>query len=399
MQKIDVKDHDWLTAEPLSEIMKCIAAYGGEVRVVGGAVRDILLGRQVRDVDLAVNLPPDETQDILEKSGYRIVPTGVKYGTIMVLADGQSFEMTSLRRDIKTDGRHAHVTYTQDWQEDAQRRDFTINALYLDAAGQIYDYVDGLADIDKKLLRFIGKPQDRIQEDILRILRYFRFLSELGDAVALDQEALTVCGDLAHLLPDLSAERIWQELSRMLVGKAAMRAVRLMRDGGLWQHFLPSATNFKRYESLMWHGVCSPVLCMAALIASVEDDLLSRLRLSKKEAKLLTQYVDLVPVIKDTSTPYAIRQMIYDEGTQAVRGALLLAMADGDKIKENLLPVIDVWECPVFPLRGKDIQAMGIQEGPEIGGVLSMIETWWREDDFQSSRDDCLERLKELNGG
>ncbi|HBM90534.1 MAG TPA: CCA tRNA nucleotidyltransferase [Rhodospirillaceae bacterium] len=398
--KLDPDKQNWIKEPALVSIMKTIASHGGEARFVGGAVRDSLLRRAVQDVDLAVNMPPDVVSDILVKAGFKIVPIGIEHGTIMVVANKKSFEITSLRQDHQTDGRHAVVSFTTDWQQDAKRRDFTMNALYADASGEIYDYFDGLSDIKARHLRFIGRAQDRIDEDHLRILRYFRFLSQFGEPLLVDQEALAACRAKAKLIPTLSAERLWKELSCLLLGSAVGTTVSLMQENGIFASFLPQITDIGRFEDFLLlekkHTTPNVVRRLACLLKKDHAATAVTLRLSRKEKEHLIGCSQILPVLRDVDTASVLRQYLYDTGKEIVTSALLILMAEGDREKETLFSTLDEWENPVFPLNGKNLLELGLSQGPEMGALLKSVETWWRGQDFRPLHKNCFEKAKSL---
>ena len=369
----------------------------GEARVVGGAVRDVWVGRKVGDIDLATTLPPERVMEILAKAGIKTAPTGLAHGTITAIIDHIGYEITTLRRDVETDGRHAQIAFTDDWREDAARRDFTMNALYIDAEGRLYDYFDGAADAEKGRVRFIGDARARIREDVLRILRFFRFYAFFGKGEA-EKEAVAACFELAPMIPHLSAERIARETAKLLTAENPLGAWRLMVESGVTQHFLPEASRLARLRDLLEtekrHRV-APVawVRLAALVPQEEKIAVSiaeRLRLSKREAEVLRVLALLPSMLR--GKPAALRGAIHDYGVEACRAAILL---NGENIGENF-GVIDAWENPVFPIKGEDIVRLGIPAGPRIGEILRGVETWWREGDFRADRKACLEQARRV---
>ncbi|MDD3183130.1 MAG: CCA tRNA nucleotidyltransferase [Alphaproteobacteria bacterium] len=399
---LDPSQHPWMRRAGLVFILQAIKSEGGEARVVGGAVRDALLGRDVHDIDLAVNLTPDHVSQILFAAGLKVVPTGLAHGTLTVVADHKGYEITTLRRDIMPDGRRTKVAFTKDWATDAARRDFTFNALYLDAHGHITDYFDGLGDLAKRHVRFIGRPCERIREDVLRILRLFRFYAQIGGPdhpASIDSESLAACYELAHLLPNLSAERIGREITRLLAMQNPLPACLLMKQGQVLHHILPELTRVDRLEKLLRNepvqGERSVMCRLASLIDGDGTLVASRLRLSKADTKHLDV---LCRVLKEWHivTAFDVRQKIYEYGADITRDALLLLTVDRQIPFNTFLSIIEVWETPTFPLKGKDIQLLGIKNGPQIGHLLKQAEIWWREHDFTLSKSDCLEYVKSV---
>ena len=347
----------------------------GPVRIVGGAVRDTLLGKPVFDVDLATPLPPEEVILRIRESGMKAVPTGLKHGTITaVLASGQPIEVTTLRRDVATDGRHADVAFTDDWREDATRRDFTINALYADpVTGEVFDYVGGRADLAAGRVRFIGDPYQRIAEDHLRILRYFRFHARFGKA--LDEEGLAACAARANDLMALSRERIASELLRTIVAPAAVPVLTTMIAHGVLRPVLPEideagvarlaalATGEARYDVEP-----DAMRRLAALVPFESADAVgARLRLSKADRKRL------VAATGGTGHEGALA-LAYRVGRVSAIDRLLLSGADPS-------PTID-WTAPRLPIGGGALVERGLDKGPQVAMALRAIETRWISEGF-----------------
>ena len=349
----------------------------GPVRIVGGAVRDTLLGKPVFDVDLATPLPPEEVILRIREGGMKAVPTGLKHGTITaVLASGQPIEVTTLRRDVATDGRHADVAFTDDWREDATRRDFTINALYADpVTGEVFDYVGGRVDLAAGRVRFIGDPYQRIAEDHLRILRYFRFHARFGKA--LDEEGLAACAACANDLMALSRERIASELLRTIVGPAAVPVLTTMIAHGVLRPVLPEideagvarlaalATGEARFD------VEPDAMRRLAALVPVEsaEAVGARLRLSKADRKRL---------LAATGGPghEGALALAYRFGRVSAIDRLLLSGVDPS-------PAID-WTAPRLPIGGGALVERGLDKGPEVATALRAIETRWISEGFPS---------------
>ena len=328
----------WLRDAGLVRLQEILRRGGAEARVVGGAVRDALLGRTVGDLDLAVNVPPEQVMALLTAAGIKVVPTGLAYGTVTAVVDGVGYELTSVRRDVATEGRRAVVAFTDDWRADAMRRDFTMNALFVDAAGKLYDYVDGRRDLAARCVRFIGDPVQRIDEDVLRILRFFRFLATVG-AGGTDLAALAACRARAALLPRLSAERVGNEIRKLLAAPDPMPAWRLMEETGVLAFVVPEAVRLGRLEKLrgvaQQHAVRPDVItCLAALLPeeeSVGSVVVHRLRLSKREEALLQKLLRLPQGLRGNLDPVSFRRFLYAEGVEACAAALLLCAAAGPR--------------------------------------------------------------------
>jgi len=311
--------------------------------------------------------------------------------------------MTSLRRDVVTDGRHAQVAYTDDWREDAARRDFTINALYMDRDGQVTDFFGGLDDLAARRVRFVGAPEERIREDVLRILRYFRFLAQIGGAEpdSIDTESLRACRMGAPLMLSLSGERLWRELAKWLAGENPVPALRLAVAYDIFKTVLPSLENVDLLAALIpveqRLDSPSPVRRLAALCVDDGVSLAVRLRLSKNETRRLTMIQAGRPVMNNVGDPLAFRQLIYALGQEVALDLLLLELASGRLEKDPLIRVWREWEKPVFPLKGKDVLALGLNQGPQVGALLKRVEEWWQSKDFKPDQAACLAFVRKLN--
>lgn len=397
-------EHPWLAAQGPKAIWAAVKAAGGEARVVGGAVRDALLGLPVEDIDFACTLPPEAVTQALEKAGIKVVPTGIDHGTVTAVVAGRGYEITTLRHDVETTGRHAKVAFTDDWQADAQRRDFTFNALYVDEAGQIYDFTNGRADLAAGCLRFIGDPEARIQEDVLRILRFFRFLAQMtqdeGGSFTPDAKALTACKELAPLLSTLSAERVWKEISRLLCAADPLPSLRLMVKSDVLSHILPEAVSLDKLTHLVsveksHNQQTHAVRRLAALVEDDGEAIARRLRLSRAETAALLWCRNIPMAFHVADEPRSRSVLLYDYGKEPVRDAVLLLMAEGRIEKGELfLAQLETWEKPVFPILGKDLLALGLKPGPRVGRVLSHVEQWWIDKEFAPTHAECLAMAK-----
>jgi poly(A) polymerase len=401
--RLDLKQHAWLKAKPLARIMDAISPQG-EARVVGGAVRDALLGHEPHEIDLAVNLPPEKVMELLEKAGIKCVPTGIDHGTVTAVVDHQGYEITSLRQDVETDGRRAKVAFTDDWQADAARRDFTMNALYADRDGKLYDYFDGQKDLAAGHLRFIGDAEARIKEDVLRILRFFRFYAWFGKGEA-DKTALAACRELKGLIPQLSAERVWRETVKLLTAENPLPAWKLMVSTGVLTECLPEAANIARLEALLkaeakYEMPPSHLVRLAALLPqdkNAAEKFAARLKLSNREAEKIAVLAPLPALLRGKLDPIPFRRALYEYGADAARDAALLVGADN--VSLDLEPVLEIamaWERPSFPVTGSDLLKMGAKPGPKMGEVLKATEEWWMAQDFRPSREECLAQVKSL---
>ncbi|MGN6820414.1 MAG: CCA tRNA nucleotidyltransferase [Sphingomonas sp.] len=366
-------------------LARLVAALGpGDARIVGGAVRDTLLGIETADVDLATPHDPRTVIARLEAAGIKAVPTGIEHGTITAVSSDEVYEVTTLRRDVTTDGRRATVAFTDDWREDAARRDFTINALYADpATGELYDYFDGIADLEARRVRFIGDPYRRIAEDHLRILRFFRFLARFGDEA--DAEGLNACTDRANDLMALSRERIANELLRLLVAPKAVDVVQLMLDRGIFTPVLPEVdtAGVSRLRRLASYEILNidpdPIRRLAALLPQdpVAVELVaSRLKLSNAQRKRLVTAVSPLPEVHDEADAWR-EKLAYRIGIESAIDQLLL---HGSAVAAARLK--DMNEVPRFPVKGGDLIARGLSKGPDVAKALRRIEDRWVAEGF-----------------
>ena len=401
---------DWMTAPETRAVIGALEAAGGEgcARFVGGCVRNAILERPIDDIDIATQLEPPQVMQALKAAGLRFVPTGVEHGTITAIAAGRPFEVTTLRRDVATDGRRAVVAFTRDWAEDAERRDFRLNALYLDAQGGLYDPVgQGLQDARAGRIVFVGDPQQRIREDYLRILRFFRFRAWYGRG-EIDAEGLDACAALKDGLSQLSAERVSKELLKLLAAEDPREAVELMAQTGVLQAVLPDADDLGRFARLVGIerevlGAGDAELRLAALLPSDPAIALSeaaRLRLSKAQRGRRGGGQAPEPALAPDLSAQAVRGLLYRQGAAAFRDRAKLAWAARpDPWSEAqawlaLLAQADGWTAPRFPLTGQDAAAAGLKPGPAMGAALRAAEAYWVGEDFRPTREDLLSRLK-----
>lgn len=392
----------WMHEGPAAMVMRALTAEGDAARFVGGCVRDALVGRPIRDIDIATPLSPQRVTELLNKAGLKAVPTGIEHGTITAVAEGKGVEVTTLRLDVETDGRRAKVAFTDDWQADAARRDLTINALSADASGKVHDYFDGLEDLATGRVRFVGDATQRIQEDYLRLLRFFRFHADYA-AGALDAAAVAAAKALAPNLKSLSGERLRQETLRLLVARRGPEVYGEMLSLGIVQHFLPWSTTLDRLRAVaeleQRHGLePDAVRRLAALtMTGCGRQVAEKLKLSRAEGERIMA-LDAPRAPFDAATPESVRREIYKWGNAGALDRLLLdwpAAEDGAKGRAALA-LIAAWKRPHFPLKGADLVKFGVTQGPRVGEVLTRVEDWWIAADFRPDRAACLAQAKAL---
>jgi poly(A) polymerase len=400
--RIDPKQHAWMTAPETAAVMAALV----EARFVGGAVRNALLGVPVTDIDIAVPMPPAETVARLKAAGIRTIPTGIEHGTVTAVAGHHAFEVTSLRRDVETDGRRATIAFTDDWAEDAARRDFTINALYAASDGEIFDYATGMEDLIAGKVRFMGDAATRIAEDYLRILRLFRFHAWYGKG-DLDETALRPAAAARRKLASLSAERIAKEMLRLLQAPWPGPVLRVMAATGILAEVLPGDLDLARLERLCeldMEGLLVPdaVLRLAALLKSQDAGTVAeRLKMSNADrARLAAALQDGERIASHLKAP-DVRRLLYGLGPAVFRDRVRLAWAAAPRSQpaiawRMLLAMADSFERPRFPLSGHDVIAAGVPEGESVGKVLAALEADWLASDFLLSEAELRDRLAAL---
>ena len=392
----------WLDEVPTQRLLRALAEAGIDARFVGGCVRDALLYLETGDIDIATPALPEQVMTVLSTAKIKAVPTGLAHGTVTAVMPPRVFEITTLRRDVETFGRHARVAFDAGWAEDAARRDFTINAIYLAPDGTLDDPVGGRADLAARRVRFVGDPATRIAEDVLRVLRYYRFEARFGAGDG-DAAARAACRDAVGKLATLSAERVVRELLRLIVGPDPVRVLTMMRDDGVLTALLPEATRLDRLAALLPLAAADDaILRLAALLevdAAGAKAVAARLRLSTAEAKRLAGLAAPRP-LDPQADPKAWRLALYRLGEERYGDLALLLAADG-RLKpatlRRMLDLAETWEIPVFPLGGDDVTALGIAPGPRVGQLLAAVRRWWEEGDFAANRDACLARLEALS--
>lgn len=399
---------DWLGTPALQRVFDAIEQDGDELRAVGGAVRNSLIGEPVMDVDLCTTALPQQVMQRAEKAGLKAIPTGIDHGTVTVVSSGEAFEITTLREDVETFGRHAVVRFGRDWTHDAARRDFTLNALYCAADGTLHDPLGGLADCLARRVRFIGDASQRIREDYLRILRFFRMHASYGRG-DLDAEGLSASIALRDGLRQLSAERIGTELKRMVTTAGAAPVVHLMEDSGILEIVTGGVARLADFEALkhlqpdLPEAAAAPV-CLAALFGFGADDLerlAERLRLSNAERERMVrarQAADHIVAAPDAQR--IVKALLVDEGVATAADGLALAAAmlrargeDEGKLAAARALLTD-WTVPVFPVTGRDLIELGLEKGPALGAELARLRTAWADSDYTASRSDLLALIR-----
>ncbi len=404
----------WMTAPETAAVFDALEAEGGAgcARFVGGCVRNALVGRPIDDIDIATTLTPERVVMALKAAGLGAVPTGIEHGTVTAISRRKPHEITTLRRDVTTDGRRATVAFTDDWAEDARRRDFTLNALYANRDGTIFDPTgQGVADARAGRIVFVGAPEQRLAEDHLRNLRFFRFLAWFGKGVP-DAAALAACAALKDQVEGLSAERVSKELLKLLAADDPRAAVARMAEAGVLGVILKVSANLARFDAMVEIESdllfeTDPVLRLAALLP---DDQLAarrfaeRLRLSNADRDRLQAALSLTPVLKSWMSPREIRREIYRSDLPTFRDRAKLAWAASPRSAttmqwRGLIALAEGWVVPTFPLTGDDVIKAGTPKGPLVGQVLAEVEDWWIDHDFLDDPMSAIEKLKAVVQG
>ncbi len=394
----------WLERPETRAVLAALAAAGHESRIVGGTVRNALLDEPVTDIDIATTAKPDEVMAAANAAGLQAIPTGASHGTVTVVANHVPFEVTTLREDVETFGRHARVAFTADWAADARRRDFTINALYCDADGAISDPVGGLPDLAARRVRFIGDARARIREDALRILRFFRFHARYSTG-PVDAEGLAACADEHHMLAHLSAERVRAELLKLLEAPGAAEMIAVMATHGFLVAILGRAPRIGTLTRLVAQDgerkrSADPLLRLSVLAVAVEEDrahLAERLRLSREEARALV-VIDPRLMALAALDDRERRRALYASGVDSWRRMVMAGCASAESAAdvaawEMLAALPGQWSVPEFPLGGRDALALGLAPGPAVGALLAEIEAEWIAGDFALDTEGLRARL------
>jgi poly(A) polymerase len=401
----------WLREKPLSDILAVLDRDGEEARVVGGAVRNALLGIAHGDIDIATTALPHEVKRRAEAAGFKVVPTGIEHGTVTIVADGRPFEVTTLREDVETFGRHATVRFGRDWMRDAERRDFTMNGLSASADGTVHDYVGGLADIETRQVRFIGDAATRIAEDYLRILRFFRFHAYYGaghpDAAGLHAAIIARDG-----LAQLSRERVRMELMKLMLAPRATAALANMAQSGLLGPAIGGVAYLASFENMTKAEAATQLPpdatrrlgALGVWIVEDAERMWQRLRLSNAEHQTLAAMADDWRRVEPQMGEQAARVLIYQIGPEHFTACALLAWSRSqasahDEAWRDLVTLPQRWSAPVFPLRAADFMARGVEKGPSLGAALARAEAAWATQGFPMDRKALNGILNEALGG
>ena len=398
-----------LEQSDVAQVFDLFEAYQkNSIFVVGGSIRDALLNREITDIDFATSLEPKTITKILNKENIKFIDVGIDHGTVTAIINERKFEITTFRNDIFTDGRHAQVSFSNSLEEDALRRDFTINAMYLDKGGNLFDPTDGKKDLENRIVRFIGNPDERIKEDYLRILRYFRFLALFGD-IPPDAEVMKTITTNLDKLSVVSKERQWNELKSILSLAAPNNAISAMSEIGLLEDYFDGTgindafVNLIEIESRISLSI-DPILRLSILIENSLDKantIIKKLPLSKSDSTDLLKLSTLNKKIVSYMSMKEVRYLLYLLGRDGFQKQILVNWAK-DKNNKNevnwrsLYEVAQSWEKPSFTLTAKDVINMGISEGPMVGAILKEVEDWWAENDFIDDKFSLIERLKAI---
>ncbi|WP_203292969.1 CCA tRNA nucleotidyltransferase [Maricaulis parjimensis] len=408
--RLDPADHDWMSAPATRRVMAALeAACPGGSRFVGGCVRNALLGKPVADVDIATQLLPDETIAAARAAGLRPVPTGKAHGTITIVCDGEPFEVTTLRRDVETDGRRAVVAFTKDWAEDAQRRDFRLNALYADADGVILDPTGGLKDVENRRFVFVGSAENRIREDYLRILRFFRFEAWYGSG-SLDVAGLEAAAKLQEGLDNLSAERVWSEFKKLLAAPDPGAVIAVMSEAGILTRILGVNGSLRVLTGIIAqdveYGLAPDSLLRFAALADGGPEriktMAAKLRMSNAEARRLSGAVDpsaREDVTEAFSDLAAAERALMTLGARAFEDQVRLQaageVAPPPRDWTLLAKFAREWKEPDFPVKGGDLILLGYEPGPMLGDAMDELKAHWIAERFEPTKEELLAKLSQ----
>lgn len=400
-----------LTAKEPQQIISLLEKAGGQARFVGGCVRDAILQLLPGDIDIATSLTPETVIEVLKAASIKVIPTGIKHGTVTAVMNKKPFEITTLRRDVACYGRHAEVEYTDNFEEDAARRDFTINAMYCDPEGVLYDYFGGYADLHRGVVRFVGNADNRVEEDYLRSLRFFRFFARFGKP-PMDMGALAAITLHANSLEQLSGERIQKEMFGLLAVPKIAGLIEAMAESRVLGPIALPCQHFVAFnELLMLEETPSPLVRLAILLRATASPvdaatkLVERWRLSNHDKATILPLVGLPDQLPPHLSLPAQKQCLRTVGKTAFISAVMIAWAEflaKNKGQANalepafsrMLSLAANWDIPHFPVKGRDLQSLGFAEGKQIGIALAEAERWWEEQDYRPNRKEILDYIK-----
>lgn len=385
-------------------VRKLFSSLENKARFVGGCVRDALLDKELGDIDIATPLLPEEVITRLEKNNIKVIPTGLKHGTVTAIIENNNFEITTLRKDVDCDGRHAEVEYTDNWEEDAARRDFTINAMSCTIDGKLFDYFGGTEDLKNGAVKFVGDARQRCREDYLRILRFFRFFAWYGKQKA-DNNAQQACATLAKGLDSLSGERIQKEMLKLLLAENPVPAISLMQDLQVIGHIIPGQINLYALQNLItlkYKADTLSIVRLAALMcgSTSTDELAGRWKMSNEHKDLLRTLISSEDNITHDTVVTSQKKILRKMGRNIFKHLVILKWSeerDPEKYRtdyEQMFALADNWEIPVFPITGGDIVKLGIKPGPRIGEILRKAEQLWEENNYQPDFEQIVEYIK-----
>ena len=379
IENVDSVEFKNLMTPELLKLGKVFNQNNYDIRLVGGAVRDLMLGKSPKDIDLASDATPQKMQDILSNAGIKTVPTGIEHGTITAVINGEPFEITTLRSDDKTDGRKAEVSFITNWKEDARRRDLTYNAMSIDFDGRLYDYFDGMNDLQNKVSKFVGDPEERIKEDYLRILRYFRFQSKIANPVW-DEETIQAIKSNVLGLRKISAERVWQEVSKMLMGSNLDAILTYMNQTGVTGAIGLTTNNKEQLDRITYDH---PVVGLAVLVS--DSNISDRWKMSRGEK-------DLLHFLVTNKKTRLVQTTAEDMIIAGEDKAKLIALAQMQGLKQ-LADTLAQFQPPVFPVQGRDLLDKGMTSGPSVGIALDKLKAIWKDSNYKLSKQQLLDKL------
>jgi len=407
-ERLDPKQNTWLQNGPAQSLLALLNKNKVDsTRFVGGCVRNALMGEAVADVDLATKLLPDQVQTIASEAGHKVIPTGIEHGTVTVVIAGVALEVTTLRKDVQSNGRRAVVAFADNWDDDSLRRDFRFNAIYCDGDGNLYDPQNGIKDAIAREVVFIGEPEARIREDYLRILRYFRFFAHYG-SVRPDRDAITACARLKDGIKSLSSERIWKELKVLLAAADPVKSVRWMRTAEVLQQCFPGSRDVDQLAQLLvsekkMNWPVDPMLRFMALIDPGKARAISKkLKLSNAENSRLMAFANNGQV-RPGEDFMDVSRRLYKKVVSGYVDAAKIALGQYEgrdrRDIEDMLDFADEWERPVFPVTAKHLMDVGYTQGKELGDLLWALEDEWISSGFALSMDELRAKIGNLGSG